>query len=105
MIKTIVGSALVIGIFGLAATAQAAPAPSGMIGIERAAPGSVVEETNYRRHRRYGHRNHYGHSYGYRSHGNRYGYRHGYGNRYGYSQPGIYLNFGSGYGYGGRRHW
>ncbi len=91
MFKTIVGSALALGIYGITATVQAAPVTSGAVGIERAAPGSTVEAITYRRnrHRHYGHRH-----YGYRSYDHNYGY---YGRR-----PGIYLNFG---GYGGRRHW
>lgn len=100
MLKAIVSSALALGIFGLAATAQAAPVASGAIGVERIAPGSAVEETTYRRyrHRHHGHHHHYGHrQYGYRH----YGYRHHGYRSYGYA-PGIYLNFG---GYGGRRHW
>ncbi len=99
MLKAIVGSVLALGTFGILATAQAAPAASGAISVERLAPESAVEETTYRRYR---HKNYY-RNYGYRSHGYRnYGYRnYGYRN-YGYNRPGIYLNFG---GYGGRRHW
>ncbi len=98
MFKTIVSAALAFGIYCSAATVQAAPAASGAIGIERAAPASAVEATTYRRHR---HR-HYDHRhYGHRRYGHRhYGHRHYSHRRYGF-RPGIYLNFG---GYGGRRH-
>ena len=79
LIALLAGPAVALGIVGLASTAEAAPAASGVVGLERAAPASAVEATHYRR--RYYHWRHRPHYYGYH-------YR---------RHPGIYLYFGPGY--------
>ena len=69
--KIVAGAVMALGLAALTSGAQAAPAASGTVGVERAAPASVVEQAHYRRYR-HCHR-HRGHMH---CHGGRHRHRH-----------------------------